>query len=223
MRKLLFSVFALSLAIGAHAKEYGTYDPQRLLTVSETPSGKKYNFDGAYLDHMLNDLSAHAKNYPPQFDTPEDKQRAAQDVKTVSGMLDILIDGPKPDRELLLRAGYLNSIGHNLEVPGSAAKANAIFKRLLAAAPADPRGNYIYGTFLAGVGKSKDAIPYLEKALAGGVNDAAYAIGMAHLFLGDKEQAIKSLEDYRQRKPSDERVGKLIDGIRSGKIEVKKN
>ena len=95
MRKFLFIIFALSLASTASAREYGTYDPKRLLTVSETPSGKKYGFDTAYLDWMLNDLSAHAKNYPPQFDTPNDKQRAAQDVKTLSGMLDVLDQRPQ--------------------------------------------------------------------------------------------------------------------------------
>ena len=79
----------------------------------------------------------------------------------------------------------------------------------------------MYGTFLAGVGKPKEALPYLEKALAVGVVDAAYAIGMTYLSLGDKEQALKSLENYKQRKPSDENVVKLIDAIRNGKIEIK--
>lgn len=222
MRKLLFIAFALLLAAAASAREYGNYDPKRLLTVSETPSGKKYGFDGAYLDRMLNDLSAHAKNYPPQFDTPQDKQRAVRDAKALSGMLDTLINVPAPDPELLVRAGYVNSIGHNLDIPGAAAKADAIFRRLLAASPADPRGNYMYGTFLAGAGKSRESLPYLEKALAAGVADAAYAIGMTYLTLGDKEQALRKLEDYKRRKPGDANVDKLIDAIRNGKFEIKR-
>jgi len=223
MRKFLFSVFAVLLAASASAKEYGQYDPKRLPTVSESPSGKKYGFDIAYLDRMLNDLSAHAKNYPPQFDTPQDKQRATRDVKALSGMLDILIDVPAPNPELLVRAGYLNSIGHNLDIPGSAVKTRSIFQRLLAAVPNDPRGNYMYGTFLAGVGKPKEALPYLEKALAVGVTDAAYAIGMTYLTLGDKEQALKNLTDYKRRKPSDLNVDQLIEAIRNGKIEFKRS
>lgn len=222
MRKFLFIIFALSLASTASAREYGTYDPKRLLTVSETPSGKKYGFDSAYLDQMLNDLSAHAKNYPPQFDTPNDKQRATQDVKTLSGMLDVLINVPTPNPELLVRAGYVNSIGHNLDIAGAAEKADSIFRRLLAASPSDARGNYMYGTFLAGVGKPKEALPYLEKALAVGVSDAAYAIGMTYVTLGNKGQALKNLEDYKRRKPGDTNVDKLIDAIRNGKIEFKR-
>jgi predicted Zn-dependent protease len=223
MHKFLFALSVLLIASVANAREYGNYEPKRLLTVSETPSGKKHGFDGAYLDQMLNDLSAHAKNYPPQFDTPQDQQRATQDVKALSGMLDILINVPTPNPELLVRAGYLNSIGHNLNIAGSAEKADSIFQRLLAATPSDPRGNYMYGTFLAGVGKAKNALPYLEKALAVGVTDAAFTIGMTYLTLGDIEQALKNLEDYKRRKPNDTNVDKLIDAIRNGKIEFKRN
>ena len=173
MHKLLFAFLVVLATSSVSAREYGNYDPKRLLMVSETPAGKKYGFDGAYCDQMLNDLSAHAKNYPPQFDTPQDKQRAAQDAKALSGMLDILINVPTPNPELLVRAAHANSIGHNLDIPGAAEKANLIFLKLLAAAPSDPRGNYMYGTFLAGVGKPKEALPYLEKALSVGIVDAA--------------------------------------------------
>lgn len=221
MRKFILTVFVLLAVLSASAKEYGSYDPKKLLTVTEKPSGKEYGFNTAYLDEILNDLSAHAKNYPPQFDTPQDKQRATQDVTALSGMLATLTDVPIPNLELLLRTGYLNSIGHNLEIAGAADKANSIFQRLLAASPSDPRGNYMYGTFLAGLGKSKEALPYLEKALSVGVADAAYAIGMTYLALGEKEPALRSLEDYKHRKPSDTNVEKLIDAIRNGKIEFK--
>ena len=163
----------------------------------------------------MNDLSAHARNYPPQFDTPQDKQRATEDVKTLSGMLDLLINVPNPDLGLLTLAGDVNIMGHNLDIPGAAQKANSIFLRLLAAVPSDPRGNYMYGTFLAGVGKPKEALPYLEKALSVGVVNAAYAIGITYLTLGEKEQAVKNLEDYKRRKPSDGSVDQLIDAIRN--------
>lgn len=222
MRIVLLALLMIVTCSQAHAKEYGNYDPKRMLTVAETPSGKKYGIDGKYLDLMLNDLALHAKNYPARFDTPQDQQRAVQDVKTLSGMLDILVNGPSPNAELLVRAGFLNSIGHNLDIPGSAEKTAAIFQRLLATAPADPRGNYMYGSFLAGAGKSKEALPYLEKALAVGVVDAAYALGMAHLTLGDKQKAIENLEAYKQQRPGDGNVAKLIDGIRSGQVEIKK-
>ncbi len=223
MRIPLFALSMLLVISLAHGKEYGNYDSKRMLTVSEAPSGTKYGIDGKYLDQMLNDLALHAKNYPPRFDTNQDRQRAVQDVKTLSGMLDIVVNGPSPDPEFLWRAGFLNSMGHNLDIPGSAEKTSAIFKKLLAAAPADPRGNYIYGTFLAGAGKPKEALPFLERALSVGVADAAYALGMTYLSLGDKQKALENLEAYRKHSPSDDNIAKLIDSIRNGKVEIKKS
>ena len=215
---LLFFTFCL-----AQAKEYGNYDLKRMVTFSETPSGKQAGIDLNYLDQILNDLGLHATNYPPQFDTPQDRQRAIQDVKTLSGMLDILLNDPSPNAEILLRAGFINSLGYNLDIPGSGEKTSAIFERLLEAAPSNPRANYMYGRFLAGAKKPKEAIPYLEKALEAGVGDAVYALGMTHLSLGDKQKALKNLEDYRKRRPNDENTAKIIDAIRNGTGEFKTN
>jgi tetratricopeptide (TPR) repeat protein len=223
MLRYLLLLSVLFATASAQAKEYLSLDPKRMLTVAETPAGKKYGLDLAYLDRMLNNLEAHARNYPPKFDNPQDRQRAVQDVKILSGMLDTLINPPAADPGLLARAAYLNSMGHNLDIAGSTEKTNSIFRRLLAAAPADPRGNYLYGTFLAGAGKPKEALPYLEKALAGGVIDAAYTIGVTYLALGEKARALENLEEYQRRKPSDENVGMIIEAIRNGKIEFRKS
>lgn len=203
------------------AAAYGIYDPQRILTTTETSTGRKHGLDGAYLDRMLGDLAAHARNYPPQFDSAQDRQRAMQDVKTLSGMLDIVTNGPNPHPELLLRAGMLNSFGHNLDAPGSAEKASTLFRRLLAAEPSHPRGNYLYGTFLAASSRPKEALPYLEKAVAAGLAEASYGLGMTWLALGDKPKALEHLALYQQRNPRDTSVGRLIEGIRNGKVKLK--
>lgn len=223
MRPLLIALTLFLPLSFAQAKEYGKYDPKRMLTVTESPSGKRHGLDGRYLDLMMGDLALHAKNYPPQFDTPQDQERASRDAKMLSGMLDILVDAPNPNPEILWRAGFLNSIGHNLDIPGSGEKASAIFQRLLAAEPGHPRGNYLYGTFLASAGKPKDALPYLEKALAAGVTNAGYTLGMTYLSLGDKARALEHLEAHRQRFPNDGNVARLIDAVRNGKVETRKN
>lgn len=220
---LIFLLAAFAATFPSHAREYGSYDPKRIIVSSDTAAGQKHALDSAYLDRMLNDLSAHARNYPPRFDTPQDRERAVRDVKILSGMLDILLEGPNPHPELLSRAGFLASIGHNLDIVGSAQKADGAFRKLLASAPGDPRGNYMYGTFLAGVGKPKEALPYLEKALSVGVTDAAYGLGMVHLTLGDNAKALEYLQVYKSRNPNDGNVDRLMDGIRSGKVEVKRS
>lgn len=223
MRIAPFALLFFLASSLAQAAEYGHYETLRILTVSETPSGKKYGIDGKYLEQMLNDLGLHAKNYPTQFDTPQDKQRAIQDVTMLSGMLDILVNAPNPNPELLLRVGFLNSMGYNLDIPGSAEKTTSIFQKLFAISSSEPRANYIYGTFLASTTRFKEAIPYLKTALAGGANDANYALGMTYLSLGDKEKALENLEAYRQRNPNDGNISKLVEALRSGTLEIKRS
>lgn len=221
MHKLFLAILVIFITSNASAKEYGNYDPKRLLIVSETATEKKYGLDIAYFDQILKDLSAHANSYPPRFDTPQDKQRATQDAKALSVILDTLINTPTPNPEFLIRAGHVNSIGHNLDIPGAAEKANTIFLQLLDVVPSDPHGNYMYGTFLAGAGQHKEALPYLEKALAVGVTDAEYSIGMTYLFLGDTEQALINLENYKQNTPNNANTDTLIEAIRNGNFELK--
>ncbi|MDR0480701.1 MAG: hypothetical protein LBG66_02305, partial [Gallionellaceae bacterium] len=74
----------------------------------------------------------------------------------------------------------------------------------------------------SGTGKPNEALPYLKKALAGGIADANYSIGMTYLALGDKELALKNLESYAQRRPDDEKVKAFIEAIRDGKVTIKK-
>lgn len=164
MHRIVLSALVIFISAVAHAKEYGTYDLKRLIIVYETSSGKKYGVDGAYLDVVLNDLSLHARSYPPQFDTPQDRQRATQDVNELSGMLDIMVNGPTSNPELLLRVALLDSIGHNLDIPGATDKASSTFPKLLAVSPAHLRGNYLYELFLASAAKPVQAIPYLTTA-----------------------------------------------------------
>ncbi|HEY0953435.1 MAG TPA: hypothetical protein VGE36_01665 [Roseateles sp.] len=222
MNRLLALVASLLLASTVAAAPYGMHDLRLILTTTDTPQGKKHGLDTAYLERVLADLAAHAQSYPPRFDTPQDKERATQDATTLAGMLGMIVNGPNPHPELLLRAAQVNSMGHNLDIPGAAEKADALFKQLLATAPDHQRGRFVYGVFLASSARAELALPHLEKAAAAGIVDAAYALGMTHLSLGDTAKALTALEDYKRRRPSDTQVDKLIEAIRNGKVQINK-
>lgn len=115
----------------------------------------------------------------------------------------------------------VNSYGHNLKITGAAEKANELFRRLLAIAPDHPRSNYAYSAFLAGVAKPTESLPYLEKAQAAGVVDAAYSLGLVHLSLGNQPRALEYLENYKVRVPADRNTAILIEAIRSGRATVR--
>jgi tetratricopeptide (TPR) repeat protein len=223
MRFIFTLLIAAVLATSsAWAAPYGNHDARRILSTTDTPTGKQHGIDLPYLDNMLADIASHARNYPPAFDSDADRQRATRDTATLAGMLGLLTENADAHPEILFRAATVNSYGHNLKIAGAAEKANALFQRLLARAPDDPRGNHAYGVFLAGAARPRESLPYLEKALAAGIVDAAYALGLVHVSLGDKDRALHYLETYRARAPADRQVVTLIEAVRSGKITVKR-
>lgn len=220
-RMAIALALALSVGPSAWAAAYGRYDVRQLLVPASKP-GTGGSFNLAYFDSMLSDLSAHAGNYPPQFDSPGDMQRAQRDARQLIGMLNATF-GKFPPDELLLRMALLGSIGHNLDIPGGGEFAQIHFERLLRADADDAWGNYHYGSFLAGSARPREALPYLHKARDRGVTPALYAIGLAQLGLGDKPSALTALDEYLNRNPSDQRVRGLIDAVRGGKLEIQKN
>jgi tetratricopeptide (TPR) repeat protein len=221
-RMAITLVWALVLAsLGAStawAVPYGNHDVRQLVVPASKP-GAGGSFNLAYFDRMLSDLSAHAGNYPPQFDSPGDMQRAQRDTRQLMGMLHAAF-GKSPPDALLLRMAALGSIGHNLEITGGAEFAQTHFERALRANADDPLANYHYGSFLAGSARPREALPYLQKARDKGVTPALYAIGLAQLSLGDKSSALAALNEYMKRNPSDQRVRGLVDAIRGGKLEI---
>lgn len=204
----------------ANAMEYSGYDPQRILTVSDNASGQKvYGLDMRYLDRMLGDLSRHAGHYPPSFDSTEQKLRAVQDLNTLSGMLGLLLENGKPNPQILFRSAIANRMGHNLDVYGAAEKAEQQFLALLQAEPDAPQGNYQFGIFLAETGRVERSIPYLEKALALGLEEANYSLGMAYFGVDNKAEAIARLNVYLKNNPSDSATQKLVQSIQASRIE----
>ena len=63
MRIITITLACLLLLSLAEAKEYGRYNLTRVVTVSESPSGKQAHVDERYLDPILNDLGFHGKSY----------------------------------------------------------------------------------------------------------------------------------------------------------------
>jgi tetratricopeptide (TPR) repeat protein len=225
LNKLVLSVLLFfTLAMSAFASPYGTYDPKLVFKMQDSANGKSVSLDPQYLDQMIRDLVSHAMNYPPSFDSEQDKQRAVLNIKQLTGMLEIIFPsgGPNQNPEVLQRMAVLNRMGHNLDIEGCAAKADVLYKRALVLAPTNPRINFEYGAFLAGVGKPADGIPYLETALKGKNNMAAFSLGMAYLAQGDKTNAQKYLEIYAGQVPNDPNTAKILEAIKSEKIEFKR-
>jgi predicted Zn-dependent protease len=72
-----------------------------------------------------------------------------------------------------------------------------------------------------GAGKPKEALPYLERALAAGEVDAGYTLGTAYVQLGNKAKAVEQLEAYLRKRPDDKGAATLLEAVRAGKVKMK--
>lgn len=216
--KQVVCFFALLLPVSAlFAAPYGQYDLKSLVLKKEGKAG----FDVQKFDQILGDLDIHAAQYPPKFDSKSDQQRATKDAAMLSYMMDILVDVPNPNPDLLLRTAFLNSIAHNLDVSGAAQKASTQYKKFLMMYPKDPKANYLYGLFLVGSGQAKESIAPLSVAQKSGMVQAEYSLGLAYLTLNEQKKALSYLESYQRKMPSDTRTASLLQAIKEGKVEFK--
>ena len=193
-------IFAL---LASNAWAYGHHDVTQIVRTIDGPKGPRYQIDTGVVNVIIDDLSRHADNYPPRFSDPQERQRATQDAAKLSGMLDILTKSGSSSTELLLNVARLNAMGHNLDIPATAQRADAAYRELLTQQPEHPKSNYGYGLFLASTGRSKAALPYLEKAMAKGVDAASYTLGLVYLSLNDKRKAQALLISHAKAYPMD--------------------
>ncbi len=221
MKKMIVAC-SLLLAFGTvQAQPYGHFDMRQVL-MPHAEGDTSYQLNLEYLDRVLDDLAGHARNYPPAFDSQGDKRQALNDAKKLSDMLEIVAGGGQADTELLMRAGFLNSMAYNLDVPKSGERAQAAFAAVLQREPDNANAHYLYGSFLAGMGHAKEALPHLDRAVELGQQEALYSLGMAYLTLGDKDAALRELEAYQAGHPNDRSVGGLIEAVRSGAGSVQR-
>lgn len=216
---IFLSVLIFTMPVTLQAAEYGKYDITNIFEFKDSKSDNKaIRINVEYFDRIISDLNTHAANYPPKFDSIEDQSRAVNDVTAISKILEILLDGMHLD--ILLRAGIINSIGYNLDIPDSGEKVTAIYQRIFKANPEHPNANYHYGVFLGNSNRPKEAIPYLNKALSSGVPSAAYSLGMVNLFIGNKEKAIEYLEMHQAKNPDDTNTAGLIRNIQNSELKT---
>lgn len=220
---IIGAVVALASAVqDTGNKPYGNHNLDQALSTKKLPDGKTvYSVNKQVIGPVLDDLTAHAGDYPPRFRSKEDRARAERDTQTLIGVFDKAAASDDADSVTLYAAAYLNSIGHNLDIDGAPKTAANYYERLLKREPNHPRGNLSYGIFLASASKPKEGIPYLEKALKAGVEDARYSLGLAYLALGDKAKALEYLNAYLKRRPDSPHVKQLIEDIRSGRVRTK--
>lgn len=85
------------------------------------------------------------------------------------------------DVNILIDFGCILSMGHNLDL-GTSELSKQYFEKALKIEPNNVKANYLFGMFLVSTRKYfYDSIPYLEKALKLGKEDARFSLGLVYL------------------------------------------
>ncbi|MFL6659832.1 MAG: tetratricopeptide repeat protein [Massilia sp.] len=174
------------------------------------------DFPFEYVDSVIARVGEHAKRYPPHFDSEEQKAEMVKSLKEVLGALDKAPNKVHGDKEILFRYAFLNSMGHNLDIPGCGNKAIEGYLRLLEFDPNDKRANYNFGSFLVGTKHIAKSIPFLQKAIDLGEKEAHYSLAFAYLSEKRNDEALAELKKYLEFDPQNETARRLVSKIEGG-------
>ncbi|USA54093.1 hypothetical protein NDN13_02520 [Acinetobacter sp. C32I] len=175
--------------------------------------------DVTEIDDFLQLVEGKARHYPPRF--PERQERKGYEVKLkeTTQKLDALAEKPNASLDVLTRAFKASVMARNMDL-GTAytTKSLTYAQRILAINPNDPETNFWFGFGLSEGGGQREAIPYLDKAMKGGVQEAYLSAANNYLWLEQKKNAIQTLKNYKISYPDEAEVtDRLIKEVETGK------
>ncbi|MCP3933221.1 MAG: hypothetical protein GY705_29475 [Bacteroidetes bacterium] len=178
----------------------------------------EYYLDSTVMDQVSKRIAIHARDYPPAFKNPKQEKEIKEEMERTLQALDVFFIEERNDPEFLIRLGFFYSMGHNLDILGSAEKAERAFKKLLRIEPNHPRGNYLYGMFLSSTAMYQaESIKFLEKAIGLGIDDAKYTLGLVCLRNGSESVGVKYLEDFAKEYPKSD-AAMMLKAYKEGKL-----
>jgi hypothetical protein len=209
-------------------RPYAGHDLRKVVTLRETKDGQRTaDLDLERIAAVLDDLEIHAKNYPPQFRGKDELELARRDARKLGELLGTVL-APRAGAvehpvNVLLLAGRLEAIGHNLDVDGASTRAVGYYERLLKVEPEHVAANFHFGAFLAGTAAlQKRALPHLEKAVKLGEKQALWPMALVHLMGGDMQKGVESLRAYVAAFPGDASAQELLQKIEKGEVTIER-
>lgn len=190
-----------------------TLDVNKLIipTVNNNQRAMKYavlagenELDVTNIDDFLLLVEGKARHYPPRFTDRQERKGFESRLKEVSQQLDALAENENASFDIVLRAFKASVMGRNLDL-GSAYTTKSLnyAQRLLKLNPDDPEINFWFGFGLSEGGGQREAIPYLDKAIKAGVQEAYLSAANNYIALEQKKNAITTLKNYKVKYPDE--------------------
>ena len=175
--------------------------------------------DVTEIDDFLQLVEGKARHYPPRFHDRQERKGYEAKLKETTQKLDALAEQPNASLDVLTRAFKASVMARNMDL-GTAYTTKSLnyAQRILAISPNDPETNFWFGFGLSEGGGQREAIPYLDKAIKGGVQEAYLSAANNFLWLEQKKNAIQTLKNYKVKYPDEAEVAdRLISEVESGK------
>lgn len=193
-----------------------TLDVNKLIipTINSPQRNMKYavlagenELDVTDIDDFLSIAEGKARHYPPHFANRQERSGYENKLKTISQQLDTLAANPNASFDVLIRAFKASVMGRNLDLGSSyTTKSLTYAQRLLKINPNDPEANFWFGFGLSEGGGQSEAIPYLNKAMQGGLQEAYLSAANNYIALEQKKNAIQTLKNYKIKFPDEAEV-----------------
>lgn len=175
--------------------------------------------DVTEIDDFLQLVEGKARHYPPRFTERQERKGYEAKLREITQKLDALAENPNASLDVLTRAFKASVMARNMDL-GTAYTTKSLnyAQRILAISPNDPETNFWFGFGLSEGGGQREAIPYLDKAIKGGVQEAYLSAANNFLWLEQKKNAIQTLKNYKVKYPDEAEVAdRLISEVESGK------
>lgn len=183
-------------------------------TVNNSQRAMKYavlagqnEIDITNIDDFLQMVEGKARHYPPRFTDRQERRGFESKLKEVSAELDALASDENVSFDILVRAFKTSILGRNLDLGSSyTTKSLKYAEQILKMNKEDAEANFWFGFSLSEGGGQKEAIPYIDKAIKAGVQEAYLVSANNFIALSQKKNAVQTLKNYKVKYPEESEV-----------------
>ncbi|GJC31104.1 hypothetical protein KAM398_12150 [Acinetobacter sp. KAM398] len=159
------------------------------------------------IDDFLQLVEGKARHYPPRFSERQERRGFEAKLKEVTQQLDTLAANENASFDILMRAFKASVMARNLDL-GSIYTTRSLnyAQRILKINQEDAEANFWFGFGLSEGGGHREAIPYLDKAMKAGVQEAYLSAANNYIAMEQKKNAVQTLKNYKIKYPQEAEV-----------------
>ena len=159
------------------------------------------------IDDFLQLVEGKARHYPPRFSERQERRGFEAKLKELTQQLDTLAANENASFDILMRAFKASVMARNLDL-GSVYTTRSLnyAQRILKINQEDAEANFWFGFGLSEGGGHREAIPYLDKAMKAGVQEAYLSAANNYIAMEQKKNAVQTLKNYKSKYPQEAEV-----------------